>query len=137
MLLGQAAWLDGNQLNVIGAGWSVRPPEAIPMGVGVVIYFPRDQSGTHSARLELLYANGEAVLFEGPEGATPLVYETQLNVQGLNDPSLQTPLDTGFVLNLAPHPLARGREYVWRLQIDGRSRPGWTLPFRTTPPNPA
>jgi hypothetical protein len=136
MMLGTAAWLEGNSLTLIGAGWTVRPPDPFPMAVAVVLYFPRDQQGVHTTRLELLYASGEPVLFDTPDGPQPLVYDNELDITGLDDPNLTTPLDSGFVVNLPPHPLPRGREYVWRLSVDG-GRKHWTVPFRTTPPAPA
>jgi hypothetical protein len=136
MMLGSYAWLESDTLSIIGAGWTVRPADPLPMAVAVVLYFPRDQQGVHTTRLELLYANGEPVLFETDDGLAPLVYEHQIEVRGLENPDLTTPIDSGFVVNLAPHALPRGREYVWRLRVDG-TRKRWTLPFRTPPPSPA
>ena len=63
-----------------------------------------------------------------------MVFDGGLRIAGLSDPTLKTPLLGGFALNLPPFPLDPGGEYEWRLHVDGKTRSGWTLPFRTMRP---
>jgi hypothetical protein len=139
MALALTAALENDQLSLTGLGWSVRPPHPQPMAVYIVIEIPREEAGVHRWRLELTYADGEPVVALGtPIAGVPedFVYEDETDVSGLDDPTLKTPLVGGFVAILPPFPLMEGREYVWRLTVDGETRDGWTLAFRTSPPEP-
>jgi hypothetical protein len=138
MALALTAAVEDDQLSLTGLGWSVRPPQPQPMAVYILIEIPRDQAGVHRWRLELTYADGEPVSLETPVPGVPedFVYEDETAVSGLDDPTLTTPLVAGFVAILPPFPLTEGREYVWRLTVDGETRDGWTLAFRTSPPEP-
>ncbi len=128
---------DG-QVILMGAGWSVRPPDPQPMAVYCLVYLPREQAGTHRWRLQLTYANGDPIeLEEEAPGVPPnLVWENESEVTGLNDPELTTPLTFGALIGLPPLRLPQGREYVWRLTVDDETRDGWVSPFRTSPPEP-
>jgi hypothetical protein len=55
--------LGGGGINLTGGGWAVRPPEPMPCAIAVFLTIPRDEAGTHQAQLELLYSDGEPVLF--------------------------------------------------------------------------
>jgi hypothetical protein len=127
--------VDG-QVILMGAGWTVRPPEPQPMAVYVLIYLPREEAGRHRWRLDLTYANGNPIRLSERVPGVPanLVWEGEGDVTGLDNPALTTPLTFGTLIALPPISLPRGREYVWRLTVDGESRDEWALPFRTTPP---
>jgi hypothetical protein len=108
------------------------------MAVAVLIFVPRDERGHHEWRLRLTYADGSPVRLDPPIDGIPedFVYTGSDNVQGLDDPSLTIPLTTGMLAVLPPFPLPAGREFAWRLTIDGEEREEWTSWFRTTPPEP-
>jgi hypothetical protein len=127
---------DQKSVAVAGIGWTVRQPEPEPIAVSITVYIPRDQAGIHRWRLELVYADGAPVRLDEPVVGIPddFVFEGEQDVRGLDDPSLTTPLTLGFAIGLPPFPLPEGREFLWRLTVDGETRDGWTLPFRTTPP---
>jgi hypothetical protein len=121
---------------MIGLGWTVRDPSAAPMAVSVIVYVPRTEMGHHTWRLQMTYADGEPFsLSEQVEGVPDdLTYEGDAEVIGLDDPSLTTALTMGVLIGLPPFPLPEGREYLWRLTVDGETRDEWVLPFRTSPP---
>ncbi len=136
MVLAISATLDDNSVTLDGGGWTVRPPQPVPCAIVVLLSVPRDQAGGHRVRLELLYASGEPVMFPSAEGLKALIYEGEVEAAGLDDPTLTTPLTAGVVVKIGPMPLPEGREYLWRLQVDGQMRDHWQLAFRTTPPLP-
>ena len=126
---------DGHVV-LVGTGWTVRPPGPQPMAVYFVVYVPREQAGVHRWRLELTYANGTPITLREQVPGVPsnLVWENESEIVGLDTPGLTTPLTLGALIALPPLRLPKGREYVWRLVVDGETRDGWALPFRTTPP---
>jgi len=136
VILATSAQLEGSHLSLLGGGWTVRRPDPVPSAVAVLVMIPRDQMGTHHAHLELRYADDTPVMLDTLEGPQTLAVETDFSAQGLDDPALSTPLDAGFVINLGPLPLPPGREFLWRLHIDGETRDEWVARFRTTPPEP-
>lgn len=135
MMLCEAATLSGGHLSLLGAGWQVRPAPALTScAIAVVLKVPRKQAGTHDLRLELLDYDGDLVNVAPPNGPGEMVIEAQVTIGGLKDPRLRTPLLSPFAVNLPPFPLEADREYQWRLHVDGKTRPAWTLPFRTMRP---
>jgi hypothetical protein len=136
MTLAQTAQPLPVGLVLAGAGWTVRGPDPEPMAVFFLAYIPREDAGRHSWRLALTYANGNQIRLseEVPGVSRDLAWEGEDEVVGLDDAKLTTPLTFGGVIALPPIRLPRGREYVWRLTVDGETRDGWVLPFRTTPP---
>ncbi len=134
MMLGLAA-TSGGDLSLLGGGWQVRPARAVmPAAIAIVVRIPRKQAGTHDIRLELQDMDGAIVDIPPPDGPGPLVIESSVGVSGLKDPKLRTPLLAHYAVNLPPFPLPPGREFQWRLHVDGKTRPAWTLPFRTMRP---
>jgi hypothetical protein len=132
MMLGEAATMQGGVLNVLGAGWQIRTPTADAMSaIGLVLKVPRKQLGVHQIRLELLNSEGTIVTVEPPYGPGPMVIDSTIAVGGLTDQGLKSPVLGAFAIQLPPFPLEEGQEYEWKLHVDGRTRPGWSLPFRT------
>jgi hypothetical protein len=132
MMLCESATLAAGSLSMLGAGWQVRPAPAIASSaIALVLRVPRKQAGAHDLRFELLDYDGNLVSVGPPVGPGEMVIEGQITVGGLTDPSLKTPLLGTFAVNLPPFPLEPGREYQWRLHVDGKTRTPWTLPFRT------
>jgi hypothetical protein len=135
MMLCESATLSGGSLSLLGAGWQVRPGLPITQSaVAVILKVPRKQAGAHDLRLELLDYEDNLVSIDPPQGPGEMVIEGQIVVAGIKDPSLKTPLLGAFAVNLPPFPLEAGREYQWRLHVDGKTRTPWTLPFRTMSP---
>lgn len=138
-MLGQVAFFQNGVLTLAGLGLTVRRPDPEPMAIYALIYVPRDQQGRHDWRLEMTYADGKPFRLKAPvEGMAQqdFVFENGDDVHGLDTPGLTTPLTTGPLITLPPFPLPRGREFLWRLWVDGETRDHWTARFRTTPPEP-
>ncbi len=138
MMLAGAVNASSGTLNVLGAGWQVRAAApTTPLVIAVVLRIPRRQAGQHTVRLELLNWEGEPVttpeVIEGAEN--PVASEATIVARGTEDRELRSPLVVPFALTLPPFPLEPGREYQWQLHVDGKTRPSWTLPFRTMFPD--
>ena len=132
MMLADAVTMYGGLISLLGAGWQVRAADgAGPSGIAIVVRVPRKQAGMHRLRLELLDSDNELVVIPPPDGPGEMVIEAAMLISGLKDPKLKTPLLGTFGIPVPPFPLAPGREYWWRLHVDGKTRAGWTLPFRT------
>ncbi len=91
---------------------------------------PWDQANTpHAFTVELLDADGAAVVLETPEDEEQAVaFGGEFEVG--RPPGLKpgTPLDFPVAMNSTPLPLEPGR-YEWRLTIDKEDRQDWSLPF--------
>jgi hypothetical protein len=130
MLLADYAVVSDGKLTIVGGGWSQTGPEAAPFGIALLIQVPWDQSNTpHSFTVELLDADGAAVVLEGLEEEEQAVaFGGEFEVG--RPPGLKpgTPLDFPVAMNSTPLPLEPGR-YEWRLTIDDQARQDWSLPF--------
>jgi len=94
----------------------------------VTIYAPREFIGKELA--------GEIVL-EDYDGTIILADEQPCRFGFDIDPSgivegLESPVVHPFAFNLPPLRLEAGREYRFRLSVDGETRDHWIAPFRTT-----
>jgi hypothetical protein len=138
IMLAQLAFFQSGAMGLAGLALTVRNPDPEPMAIYALIYIPRDQQGRHEWRLQMSYDDGRPFRLESPiEGAPQdFVFENGDDVFGLDDPGLTTPLTTGPLISLPPFPLPPGREFLWRLWVDGETRDGWAVAFRTTPPEP-
>jgi hypothetical protein len=137
LILAARADFEDGFLRMEGGGWTVRNPEPSPCDLVLMAMVPRDEAGEHHARVELFYADGSPLLAETPDGPVQLSFESMFHAHSrVDDPTLSTPLDAGVVFKLGPFPLPEGREFLWRLSIDGQTRDDWVAAFRTTPPAP-
>ena len=133
MLLCDYAQASEGKLNIIGAGWSIKGPNA-PMGIAIKIEVPwNDTNKRHVWRLELRDADGEPVTIETPLGVQPVSIEAPFEVG--RPPGLPegTPLDYTAALNLPPMPLQEQMRYTWYFEINGASQDDWHLSFLTRP----
>lgn len=131
MLADHAAAAEG-KLYINGGGWSVTGPVPAPSAIAILIQVPWDQTNMHhQLRLELVDADGQPVMVEGPEGEQPLFVEAGFEVG--RPPGIRpgTPLDVPLALNLGPMPLPPGGRFTWQLYIDGETREEWYLSFST------
>ena len=135
LMLADSAQAVGGKLYVLGGGWSITGPAPTPFAIAGKIEVPWDlATQPHSARLELVDADGNAV--EAPTidgGSEPLVVE--LPIETGIPPGLKpgTPIDWPFAINFGPLPLAPGGRFEWRLTVDGHADADWMLAFTTRP----
>ena len=75
MLLADFAQVSDGKLTIVGGGWSLTGPEAVPFGIAILIRVPWDQANQrHVMRLELLDADGQPVEMETDEGEQQVVF---------------------------------------------------------------
>jgi len=129
ILLADYAVVADGKLTVVGGGWSQTGPEPASFGIALLIQVPWDQANTvHSFSVELLDADGAAVVVESDEGEQPVAFGGEFEVGRPPGIKPGTPLDFPVAVNSTPMPLEPGR-YEWRLTIDETSRDDWRLPF--------
>jgi hypothetical protein len=136
MLLADFAVVAEGKLTIVGGGWSVTGPAPSPFAIALKIEVPWDQANTqHTMRLELLDADGQAVLVPpgAPTEEQPLMVEGQFETGRPAGLKPGTPLDVMLAVNVPPQPIPPGGRYEWRLSIDGRSDDDWRLTFSTRP----
>lgn len=129
MLLADYAVVSDGKLTIVGGGWSQTGPEPASFGIALLIQVPWDQANTlHSFTVELLDADGAAVVLETPEEEQAVAFGGEFEVG--RPPGLKpgTPLDFPVAMNSTPLPLQPGR-YEWRLTIDDQARQDWSLAF--------
>lgn len=134
MLLADSAQAVDGKLYILGGGWSLTGPEAIPSAIAVKIEIPWDEANKkHALKLVLVDADGRPVKVPTPTGEVPVELGTDFEVG--RPPGLKpgTALDFVFAVNIGPLPLAPDGRYVWRLSIDERTDQDWELVFSTRP----
>ena len=132
MLLADYAVVSDGKLTVVGGGWSITGPAPQAFAIALKIEVPWDQANVrHTLRLELVDADGDAVLVPTPDGEKPFTIEAQFETGRPAGIKPGTPLDVMFAVNLPPQPLPPGGRYEWRLSIDGETRDDWRLAFST------
>ena len=137
MLLADAAQEVGGKLYILGGGWSIASTNS-PSAIAIKFEIPWDRANQrHKIELELVTADGEPVLVEGPEGAmVPLRLEGEVEVG--RPPGLKpgSPIDAALAISLSPLPLEPDQRYEWRLSINGQHEAEWSLTFATRPARP-
>jgi len=129
LLLADYAVVSDGKLTVVGGGWSHTGRDPASFGIALLIQVPWDQANTvHVFSVELLDADGAAVLVDGEEGEQAVAFGGEFEVGRPPGIKPGTPLDFPVAVNSTPLPLEQGR-YEWRLTIDGDTRADWTLPF--------
>ena len=132
MMLADAAQAVNGKLYVLGGGWSVIGPDPSPMAIVVKLDVPWDQSNVrHQWQLELVDADGQAVMLGGPEAQAPVQVASDFELGRPAGLKPGTPLDLALAINIGPLPLAPGNRFVWRLSIDGATHEDWQLAFTT------
>ncbi len=131
MMLADFAQVADGKLTVVGGGWSLTGPEAVPFAIALLVQVPWDRANErHRMRLELFDADGAPVVVDGEEGEEPVVVFDDAPFEVGRPAGLKpgTDLDLPLAVNVAAIPLEPGR-YVWTLTIDGVSHPDWRLRF--------
>ncbi len=134
LILADFARVAEGKLDILGAGWSLAGPEPVSMGLGVLIDVPWNQTNQrHSMVVRLLGEDGQLYLLPGPDGAPPQGIEAHTDFEVGRPPGIAagTAQPFALALNLAQLPLAPGRRYEWRLEIDSETDDDWRVTFAT------
>jgi hypothetical protein len=133
LMLASAATPDASGgVSVLSAGWQVRPAEPlVPSAIVAILRVPRKQAGTHELTIQLFDYDDNPITVDPPEGPGLMQFSASIDVSGLRDAELRSPLLANYAINLPPFRLEPGTEYLWRVHVDAKTRPHWVLPFRT------
>lgn len=124
LILCDAAQADvsNGKLHMLGAGWNITSSPTPPHAVALMIQVPWDRANQKLAiKLELLTADGDAVIAHGPTGPRALITESELEVGRPAGVSPGSTMGAAFALNVTPLPLPPGR-YEWRATVDGETQ---------------
>lgn len=134
MLLADAAQVADGKLYILGGGWSITGPDAVPSAVAIKVGVDRHEFDVaHHWELFLDDADGQLVRFETPEGLQTIEVRGDFSASEPVGVPVGTPVDVPIAVNFGPIPLAPGARYTWRLVIDGESLPGADASFTTRP----
>lgn len=126
MLLADAAQVADHKLYVLGGGLTAVGPRPQPVAVALVLTVPWDRANiTHQWSLELLDATGAPV----PSRDEPLVVRGRFEAGRPAGLAPGSPRTVPLAINFPTMPVVPGHGYVWLLRVDGRTDPGWQLPF--------
>ena len=130
MLLADAAQAVGGKLYVLGGGWSVIGPGRASMAIAMKIDVPWDQTEVrHRWVLDLLDQDGQPVRTSTPEGERDVRITGNFEVGRPPGVAEGSPIDLPLAIAIGPLSLPPATRCVWRLAIDGTTRPDWQLPF--------
>lgn len=134
MMLADAAQVADGKLNILGGGWSVTGPMAVPFAIALMIEVPWHLANhQHAFKLEVIDLDGNLVQVPTPEDTTTVTFEGQFEVG--RPPGTRSGAMLPFVaaINSGPIPWPTGASYEWRLSIDGKAHEDWRLAFTTRP----
>ncbi len=122
VLLCDAAVADPTgKVHMLGAGWSSTGSPTPPCAVVALMKIPWDRANQPlPMELDLVDSDGQPVLMPTPTGPQGLKVTRTIEVGRPAGLAHGSPLDSAFVLNLSPLPLAPGR-YEWRLTLAGKA----------------
>lgn len=131
IILCDSAEAVGGKLYILGGGWSVTGPDPSPSALAIKIDVPwTDANRPIPVEVSLITADGGPVLAPDRQG-NPKPVAVRLDIEVGRPPGLPhgTPLDATVAFGVPALPLAQGQRYVWRLAIDGESKPHWQVGF--------
>lgn len=134
MLLADAAQVSEGKLYILGGGWSITGPDAVPSAVALKIDVDWNEASVgHHWELFLEDADGQPVMVQTPEGTQPVEVRGEFTVAQPAGVPEGSPIDVALAVNLGPIPLVPATRYLWRLTIDGHELAGAQLAFSTRP----
>lgn len=110
------------KIHLMGGGWSVTAPLPGPRAVAVFIKVGWTEANeAHKFVLQLLDADGQVVVVEGPAGTQQLSFPGSLEVGRPAGIPPGSEIDASFVLNLGSLPLVPGQRFTWQLDVEGQT----------------
>src|SRR4051794_4637172 len=139
LILADHARVAEGKLDILGAGWTLAGPDPVTMGLGVLIEVPWDQTNRrHAMVVRLLGEDGQLYPLPTPDGQSQgIEAHTEFEVGRPPGIAAGTAQPFALALNLAQVPLAPGRRYEWRLEIDGETDDDWRGAVPNPPRRPA
>ncbi len=133
MILADYAQAAEGKLNILGGGWNITTG-GVPSALAILLEIPWDRTNErHQFRIELVDADGNAVIGMGPDGEGPIVLAGGLEVGRPPGIKRGTPIPVPLAINMGPHPLEADTRYEWRLSINDASDENWRVAFSTAP----
>lgn len=134
MMLADSAQVADGKLYVLGGGWTVTGPQAVPFAIAGLIEVPWHLTNRrHTFRFECIDLDGNGVLVPTPAGEQPLLFEGGFEVGRPPGVRAGTAIPFPFAFNSGPQPIPPGGHYEWRLMINGETDEDWRLAFSTRP----
>ena len=136
-MLCDAAQVAEGKLFILGGGWSLIGPGAMPSAIAMKVDVGWHEAGRpHHWELFLVDEDGRPVIVEGAEGPQPIEVRGDFEVGRPEGVPEGSPVDIALAVNFSPLPLEYGTRFNWRLTIDGESDDDWQLSFSTRPAAP-
>ena len=138
VLLADYAQVADGKLNIIGGGWNTTGPQPMPFALAVLIEVPWDRANEqHHIRIELVDADGHAVVVPQPDGQDgPLVIDGDFEIGRPPGSKRGAALNFPLAINLPAQPIPPGSRYEWRLSINDQTDEDWRVAFTTRPEGP-
>ncbi len=132
MLLCNYAVVSDGMLHVNGGGWTQIDPHAAQTAIALILGVPWSESNRRIVfTFKLLDEDGHPQDQAGIEDSSGIFIQGQFEV---GRPAGHTPgghIDWPVAILVPPLQLPSGSRLSWVLEIDGKSRPEWNLPFTT------
>lgn len=130
ILLADAAQACDGKLYILGGGWNITGPAPAPSAIAILVEVPWDRTNVRMPwRLELVDADGNEVMVQGPMGEQAIKLEGELEVGRPPGVKPGTHLPIPLAINIGPLPLEPGGQYQWKLYIDGETQEHWDVTF--------
>jgi len=126
---------DG-KLHALGIGWThTASPVTAPSAVAFILHVPWGETNRKIKwTLDLLDADGKPVVLQtGPESATAIRMEQEIEVGRPPGTKPGSSINAPFAMMISPMPLGPDRSFVWVLRAGDRE---WRAPFTTRPLQP-
>ena len=134
MLLADSAQVADGKLFILGAGWSVIGPDPSPFALAMKLEVAwHEANAEHHWELFLEDEDGQPVVFDTPQGPSPVELRGDLSVGPVEGLLPGITLDVPMAINFGPMPLASGARFTWRFIVDGDAVPGGVLTFSVRP----
>lgn len=108
------------KITAVGLGWKSTPTPLPPHALVVYLDIDWDETNQpHKLTCDLLTADGQPVVIDGPLGRQPVHFEAQVEASRPPGTIHGTPARAALALSItASTPLAPGR-YEWRVGVEG------------------